>query len=75
MIAVTINLGNAADDLETAKRIEITSCNRVGKFGHNYPRPISVTFTRRDDKEAFLSNRHQLPSGIFANEEFPLQIK
>ena len=75
MIAVTVNSGNAAKDLETAKGIEIVCYNRVGKFRHNYPRPISVTFVKRDDKEAFLSNKWQLPSGIFANKEFPFHIK
>ena len=74
-IAVTIKSGNSAEDLETMKRIEITSCNRVGKFRHNYTRPITVTFTKRDDKETFLSNKRCLPVGIFANEEFPIHIK
>ena len=75
MIAVTINSSDSAKDLETAKQIEITSCDRVEKFCHNFPRPISVTFAKRDDKESFLSNKWQLPTGIFANEEFPLHVK
>ena len=74
MIAVTIQSGNSAEHLETVKMIEITSCNRVGKFRH-YPRPILVTFAKHDDKESFLSNKRQLPSGIFADEEFPLHMK
>ena len=75
MIAVTIQSGNSADDLEMAKKIEITSHTKVGKFRHNYPRPILVTFAKHADKESFLLNKRQLPSGIFANEEFPLHIK
>ena len=75
MIAVTINSGNAAENLETVKKIEITSCNRVGKFRHNFPRPISVTFLKCNDKESFLLNKRQLPSGVFTNEEFPFHIK
>ena len=75
MIAMTINSGNSADDLENAKKVEITNCNRVGKFRHNYPRPISVTFTKHIHKESFLSNKWQLPTGIFVNEQFPLHIK
>ena len=66
MIAVTIVTRNSEDDLNTAKMMEITSCNRVSKFRHNYSRPISVTFAKRDDKELFLSNKKQLPEGIFA---------
>ena len=36
---------------------------------------ISVTFTKRDDKESFLSYKWQLPSRVFVNEEYPLHIK
>ena len=75
MIATNIQFSNYDEDLEMAKRIEITSCNRVGKFRHNFLRPISVTFAKRDDKEEFLPNKRQLPSGIFANEEYLLHIK
>ena len=69
MIAVTINSGNVVQDLETAKRIEITDCKRLGKYRNNYSRPISVTFATRDDKEMFLSNNCNLPNGIYVNEE------
>ena len=75
MVAVTIASGNSKEDLNTAKKIKITSCNRVGKFRYNYPRPISVTFAKRDDKEAFLCKEKCLPEGIFTNEEYPLHIK
>ena len=75
MIAVTINSGNAVQDLETAKRIEITDCKRLGKYRNNYSRPISVTFATRDDKEMFLLNKRNLPDGIYANEEYPIHIK
>ena len=67
--------GNAAHDLETAKEIDIVSCKCIGKYRHNYPRSILVTFGKRDDKESFLSNKRQLPAGIFTNEEYPLHIK
>ena len=75
MIAVTIDLGDREDDLTKAKEIDITSCNRVGRYKHNVARPISVTFATRDDKESFLSSKQKLPSSIFANEELPLHIK
>ena len=75
MITETIKSGNAARDLETAKTIDIVSCKCIGKYRHNYPRSISVTFAKRDNKESFLSNKRQLLAGIFANEEYPLHIK
>ena len=75
MVAVTIDSGDTEDDLIKAKEIDITSCNRVGRYKHNVARPISVTFVTRNDKESFLSSKQKLPSGIFANEELPLHIK
>ena len=75
MIAVTINSGNAAQDLETAKSIEITDCKRLGKYRNNYARPISATSATSNDKESFLSNKCQLPNGIYTNKEYPLHIK
>ena len=75
MIIETIKSGNPAHDLETAKAIDIVSCKHVGRYRHNYPRSILVTFAKHDDKESFLSNKRQLPAGIFANEEYPLHIK
>ena len=75
MIAVTIDSGDREDDLTKAKEIDITSCNRVGRYKHNVARPISVTFATRDDKESFLSGKWKLPSGIFANKELPPHIK
>ena len=71
MIATTIDSGDADKNLETAKQIEITCCSMVGKFRHNKARPISVTFSKRDDKEAL----HKLPSGILANKEYPIHVK
>ena len=75
MITVTIDSGDTEADLAKAKGIEITSCNRVGRFKHNVARLISVTFSTRDDKESFLSSKRKLPTGIFANEELPPHIK
>ena len=55
--------------------MEITGFSRIGKYRHNKARPISVTFRLRDDKELFLSCKHKLPAGIYANEEYPIHIK
>ena len=75
MIAATLASANSENDLNVAQKVNITNCNRVGKFRHNYSRPISITFAKRDDKEVFLSNKKHLPEGIYANEEYPLNIK
>ena len=68
MIAITIDSGDKQADLESAKKVEITGCSRVGKYRHNRARPISVTFRLCDDKELFHSCKCK-PAGIYANEE------
>ena len=75
MIAATIASENSENDLNMAQKVDITSSNRVSKFRHNYSRLISITFTKRDDKELFLSNKKCLPEGIFASKEYPPHIK
>ena len=75
MVAVMIDSRDAEADLVKAKDIDITSCNRVGKFRHNNARPISITFATRDDKESFLACKRKLPAGVYANEELPMHIK
>ena len=75
MIAITIDSGDKQADLETAKKVEITGCSRIGKYRHNKARPISVTVRLHDDKELFLSCKRKLPAGIYANEEYPIHIK
>ena len=75
MITTTIDSGDKQADLETAKKVEITGCSRVGKYRHNRTRPISVMFKLHDDKELFLSCKCKLPAGIYGNEEYPIHIK
>ena len=44
MIAATIQSGNSSDDLDTAKKVEITNCSRVGKYRHNFPQADNCHF-------------------------------
>ena len=60
---------------QEACKITITNCKRVGKYKMGRSRPISVTFHKKDDKQSLLYNKHQLPNGIYVNEEFPMNIK
>ena len=41
----------------------------------NSNRPISITFQCRDDKDLLMSNKHRLPTGIYANDEYPIHVK
>ena len=56
--------------LEEARAMDIAYCTRVGKY-----RPISVTFTRWDDKERVMLIKNKLPTGIYINNEYPLHVK
>ena len=75
MIATTIDSGNITADLETGKKVKITGCSRIGKYRHDRARLVSVTFKLHNDKELFLSCKHKLPAGIYANEEYPIHVK
>ena len=68
----TSNDPDAADD---ARKTEISYCTRIGRYNPNTSRPISVTFKRREDKEQLLTNKKNLPPGLYVNKEYPIQIK
>ena len=73
-IAVAMG-GDASTTLETARKVQITCCNRVGHYQVNKPRPISVTFEHKEDKINLLQSKHNLPSRVFMNEEYPTHMK
>ena len=58
-----------------ARKIDITCCNRIGRYQLGWPRLISVTFQRKDDKQRLLENKRNLPTGVYVNEEYPTHIK
>ena len=41
----------------------------------NYNCPIFITFQRREDKDLLMANKHNLPAGIYANDEYPIHVK
>ena len=74
----TISSAIAASDpsmenstLEEARAMDIAYCTRVGKYRPNHNSPISVTFTRRDDKERVMLIKNKLPTRIYINNEYP----
>ena len=58
-----------------AQQVSIAKCRRIGKYRMNFNRPISITFQCRDDKDLLMSNKHRLPAGIYANDEYPIHVK
>ena len=73
-IAATMG-GDASTPLETARKVKITCCNRVGHYQVNKPRPISVTFEHREDKINLLQSKRNLPLGVFVYEKYPSYMK
>ena len=61
--------------LELAKKLEIRSCKRVGRYVKDRARPISAEFVRKDDVDFILSNKTNLNKGIFAEKEYPQEIE
>ena len=61
--------------MEEARQIEIVSCNRIGKYQMGKDRSISVTLRNYANKEKIMQHKKNLPTGIYINEEFPLEVK
>ena len=58
-----------------ADLVDIAYCSRVGRTCPNNDCPISITFQRKEDKELLMLNKKHLPTGIYANDEFPIHVK
>ena len=61
--------------LEEAMSLDISYCTTVGKAKMGMNRPISMTFSSRDDTERIMSIKSKLPQGIYMNNEYPLHVK
>ena len=61
--------------LKIAKRLEIRSCKRLGKYNKERPRPLSVELLRKEDVEYILANKPKLRKGIYADREYPIEIE
>ena len=72
---VTSNEDTKEAKLKMAKKLEIRSCKRLGKYIRGRARPISVEFLRKDDVNHILSNKTSLRKGIFADKEFPQEVE
>ena len=61
--------------LKIAKRLEICSCKRLGKYNKDRPRPLSVELLRKEDIEYILANKPKLRKGIYMDREYPIEIE
>ena len=75
MIAASLGSTDMEIARKTARNTKISSCRRTGRHKMGRSRQILVTFQKKDDKQKLLENKRNLPTGIYVNEEFPLQVK
>ena len=64
-----------AQKLRKAKKLEIRSCKRLGRYVPNRARPISAEFVRKEDIEFILSKKTCLSKGVYADREYPAEIE
>ena len=74
-IATAFSIGDIDQAMEEARQIEIVCCNRIGKYQMRKHRSISVTLRNYANKEKIMQHKKNLPTGIYINEEFPLEVK
>ena len=74
-IATAFSSGDIDQALEEARQIEIVCCNHIGRYQMGKHRSISVTLCNYANKEKIMQQKKNLPSGIYINEEFPLEVK
>ena len=53
-IAAAMGIQDKNEAMVEARKIEISCCSRTGRYQLNKPRPISVMFWKRDDKQKLL---------------------
>ena len=66
---------NLQQQLQEAKKLEIRSCKRLGRYVKDRARPISAEFVRKEDVEYILSNKRNLNKGVFMDKEYPAEIE
>ena len=49
-LASALSKGDLMASMDEARKIELISCSRIGKYQMNRAQPISVTFARYDEK-------------------------
>ena len=75
VIAEALKPIECSNAMNRAEQVAIAKCKRVGRYQMNYNRPISITFQQKEDKDLLMSNKQNLPSGIYTNDEYPIHVK
>ena len=61
--------------LQEAKKMEVRSCKRLGRYVKDRARPISAEFVRKEDVEYILCNKPNLNKGVFMDKEYPAEVE
>ena len=74
-IAASLKPSEGENALAHVSMVNINHCSKIGKACPNYSRPISITFQYKEDKDLLMSNKKHLPTGIYANDKYPIHVK
>ena len=75
IIAQAMGGDQMEEAMKEVRKIDISCCSQIGKYQLNHPRPISATFSHKEDRQNLLENKRNLTNGIFVNKEYPPHIK
>ena len=69
-------VGETYDEkLNTARRMEIKRCKRIGRYSAQRARPISVELKYKEDVKYIMENKSYLRRGIFIDHEYTSDIE
>ena len=74
-IASTLPIADLKSAMEEAKKVNLVCCSRISRYQMNRARPISVTWSKYDNKETIMKNIKNLPDGIYINDEYPIKVR
>ena len=63
------------EKLNTARRMEIKQCKRIGRYNRQRARPISVELKYKEDVKYIMDNKSYLRQGIFMDHEYTGDIE
>ena len=69
-LANTIDADTRQQQLDTMRSMPIKNVERMGKFNSKCGRPISVSFTYKEDADYVFENKSYLKKGIYLDREY-----
>ena len=69
-LANTIEASSREKQLEEARKMPIKKVQRMGKYNSKRGRPISVSFTYKEDADYVYENKSRLKKGIYIDREY-----